>query len=138
TARPLSTTGEEEAKLEQKTDRRRSAPFTIAGTADHDGAKQAFTISEMRIDIQRYNLAPGPAVVPLTGTLDIDGTSLAITIDPDAFRFDGAASAAFVDLELGTFAFTIEPIPESSTFLLLACGLAGLAAVGRQRRSGFN
>ncbi|MBW1688069.1 MAG: hypothetical protein JRS35_23780 [Deltaproteobacteria bacterium] len=29
--------------------RRRSAPFTIAETTDHDGAKQAFTISEMRM-----------------------------------------------------------------------------------------
>ena len=34
--------------LREKTDRRRSAPFTIAETTDHDGAKQAFTISEMR------------------------------------------------------------------------------------------
>jgi hypothetical protein len=27
---------------------RRSAPFTMSETADHDGAKRAFTISEMR------------------------------------------------------------------------------------------
>lgn len=54
----LSTTGEEEAKLEQETDRRRSAPFTTVETTDHDGTKQAFTISEVRtgrqISLDRY------------------------------------------------------------------------------------
>jgi hypothetical protein len=44
----FSTTGKEEEKLETKTDQRRSAPFTMPETTDHDGAKRAFTISEMR------------------------------------------------------------------------------------------
>lgn len=102
----------------------------LVGSLD-DGTVTTRNGSVMTIfDIGNYTIAPGPAIVPFTGA--ISPTAGTLTIDPITFRFDGNGSSAFIDLQLGEFAFA--PIPEPSTGLLIGLGLGGLAL--RRKRGG--
>ena len=80
----------------------------VTGALDDGGLRIPSAGSIMlKRDIQAYNIAPGPAIIPFTGEIDLTGGQL--TIDPITFRFDGVGSTAFIDLELKLIRLYADP-----------------------------
>lgn len=96
----------------------------------HDGILDLETRSLIPTkDIGRYLAAQGVAVIPLTGSTSTVGTRLDLEFDPREFLHYGNATAATINLGLGTASFEVPElamVPEPSAALLVGIALGAM------------
>ena len=81
-------------------------------------------------DSGNYPALLGPSIIPVSGSVIINGTKLDITLSPHTLVFYRLASHATVTMELGGFNFDVPElasVPEPSAILLLGLGIVVIA-----------